>query len=252
MKHELKPLKVYRLDNLTLGELIKRTLEDMGKIPATTLTDVPVKNYLAGFTTRSATFDKAIMKIMTAEETKKLVVADHSRDLGEISLVKMVKVFLTSDVPAEVEAAQVLMSVLTKYKGVADFEYEKESNALDKLVAELESATYSKHVAKLALARYVTRVKTSNAAFRALFAGHVATTAAKEVYDTKSLRKDMISYYDEFCLYVQSMANAAAAPAQYITVLGLLNAARKHYADRLAQHQGVIESQKKDEGVEKN
>jgi len=252
MKQELNPLKVYRLDNLTLGELIKRILEDLGKVPATTLTDVPVKNYLAGFTTRSATFDKAIMKIMSTEETKKLVVADHVRDLGKISLVKMVKVFLTSDVPAEVDAAQVLMSVLTKYKDVADFEYEKESNALDKLVAELESATYSKHVTTLALARYVTRIKTSNAAFRALFAGHVSTTAAKVVYETKKLRNDIISYYDEFCLYIQSMANAAAAPAQYITVLTLLNAARKHYADRLAQHLGVIESQKKKDSVEKN
>jgi hypothetical protein len=245
MKNALISLKDYRLDNLSFGELIKRLNEDFGKLPENTLTDVPAKNYLAGLATRSAVFDKALIKITFNEESKKIADSDQVRDLSVFSLWKAVKVFKTSDVVSEKEAARVILSVLNNYKGLANFDYEKESNGIDNLINDLESTTYNNHVTTLNLGRYITRLKTDNAAFRALFAGRVSIIAGKEVLDCKALRKDLQEYYNEFCLYIQAMANASATPAQFITALTLINTVRKYYADKLAHHLGVIDSQKK-------
>jgi hypothetical protein len=249
MKNELIPLKDYSLDNLSLGELIKRHLEDIGKLPATTITDAPAKSYIAGLTNRSAAYDKAIMKIAFNEESKKIAEADRVRDLSVISLMKAVKVFITSDQAAEMEASRVLLALFNNYKGLTKFDYEKESNGIDNLVADLEGATFSKHVTTLNLTRYITRIKTSNAAFRAVFAGRVSTKAGAEITDTNALRKDLLDYYEECALYFQSMANALPAQAQFLTVLTLLNTARKYYADKLAYHQAILDNKKKDANV---
>lgn len=246
MLYELTALRVSRLDNLTFGELLKRTLEDVGKLPATTLTDATIKAYVAGLTSRSTTFNKAILKIMASEDTSKIAAADQARDLSLYSFRKMLNVFLTSDVAAEIDSAMALLAVLNKYNGLADFEYEKESNGIDKLVAELENATYSKHITKLVLARYLTRIKTANAAFRTLYAAHISTTVVKEVFDTKALRKEANEYYIAFCLYIQSMVNipGAAKPSQFFTIFDLLNIERKIYADRLATHLSAVAKRK--------
>ena len=245
MKNELVSLKDYSLDGLSFGELIKRHLEDLSKLSAAIITDIPVKTYITGLTTRSVTYDKLLVKIMFNEESKKISDADTIRDLALASLIKVVKVFNTSDVITEIEASRVLLALLNNYKGLAKFDYEKESIGIENLVADLESATYNKHVTTLNLGRYITRIKTSNASFRALFAGRVSVNASKEVFDSKTIRKEYADYYHEFCMYIQAMANASAAPAQFVTILNLLNTARKYYADKLARHESVLESHKK-------
>lgn len=244
MKNRLVPLKDYQLDNLKFGELLRRHDEDFASFPVTLVTDVPTKYYMTTLTSKSALFNKAIVKITEKEKTLMAAKSDKKRDLSASSLRKSIKVFLTSDVAAEVEAAHILLGVLKAYANLESYDYEKESNGIDKLVAELQGTTYSKYVTLLGITRYVTRLKTDNAAFRAVFASQMAATDAKVVYDVKALRADVADFYEEFTLYIQAMANVPSAQDQFIKVLSKLNTARKYFADSLAHHQGVLASNK--------
>lgn len=113
--------------------------------------------------------------------------------------------------------------------------YEAESLAIDKLVSELKGATYNPKITILQMGRYVTRLETTNATFKALFGNRLVTTAVTENYDLKQIRKEMLAQYADFCDYLLAMAKATNAPL-FPAALNLLNTARKYYADQLARH----------------
>ena len=237
MNFQLEILKVSHLTNMEAGALIKRHLDDLATLPSGTITDVALVNYLKLLTEKSADYEKSLVQIRGSEETRKIEDADLMRDAAIAAFSKAVDLGLASDLPDEAEAARVLGMVLKSYKGLAALNYEAESNGLDNLVADLEGATYNKHVKTLNLDRYVTRLKETNAAFKTLFGGRMVSSAAKESYDTKSLRAEMYITYKEFTLYLQAMANARKTD-EFVQSLNLINTARKYYSDMLAKRKG--------------
>jgi len=65
-----------------------------------------------------------------------------------------------------------------------------------------------------------------------LFSGRMVTTAMTESYDMKIVRKELQVIYNDFVSYVFAMAKATESQL-FVTVLNLLNAARKYYADQM-------------------
>lgn len=238
MKHELGSLRATSLSNLEAGQLVRRNLDDIDSLDPALITNEPLKNYLTRLNASEKTYEKALLQVQVNEESAKISVADSNRDKSVSVILSAINLHSKSDDAAEVEAAHSLTILMNTYKGITDEKYDAESLGLDKMVEALESDAYKSKVELLGMGRYVTRVKETNEAFKALFGNRLIVEASTISYNAKQLRKELYSLYNETVQYVVSMANALDTP-EFVKVLALINKARSYYADQLAFSQGV-------------
>jgi hypothetical protein len=238
MNQTLEPLKVSSLTQLEVAQLIDLHQSNIATLDSALITDEPLKNYLAGVFGKNTSFKAALKQIRKSDETEKITLADKNRDLAFGQFKKSVKLFLDSDDAAEQEAAKSLMNLINIYKDIEDLPYGAETTDIDKLIGELEGANYSEKVAFLNVGRPITRLKANNATFKTLFEGRLVEGATTETYNAKLLRKELLEAYAEMTKYVVAMANALHSE-QFVSVLNLLNSARKYYADLLARRKGT-------------
>lgn len=234
MMLKLEPVRTSDLTNMEAGQLIRRTLDDLETIDQPVMTDAPLNAYVQEITQQKGWYEKALAQIRKSEETEKIGLADKNRDKAVDAFGKALKLYGVSDDEAEVEASRGLSIVFTSFKGLADLNYEAETMAIDKLVSELESPAHAAKVGLLNLGRYVTRLKTTNAAFKTLFANRMVAGASTESYDMKVIRAELMKTYADMASYVLVMAKALKTPL-FLTALNLLNASRKYYSDLLAR-----------------
>jgi hypothetical protein len=247
MNYKLASLSLTRLTHLEAAELISRLLSDVASQPnvKSTSTDAVVQNYMDVLANKLAQLQRALLRIQENSATKAIEKADQERDTSLRLLRKAVKLAILSDVPEEVEAAQKLASLLKVYKKVEILNYEAETQAVDKLLVEL-NGTFAPHITLLSYGRYAQRLSNSNAVFKELFGGRMTETALKETFDTRSLRNDLLTTYRELALYLQAMANLPQAN-EHIQLLALVNTARKYYSDMVARREGMAQRNKKKE-----
>lgn len=234
MKHSLQSLRVSALSNLEAGQLINRHLADLGSIDPALLTDDPFNNYLLKLTTHSDNYEKALAQVQKNEETLKISFADADRDKGHSSCIRCLSLYAISDDAEEVESSRILKIIFRNFKNLPRLNYEAETMAIDKLIADLEKPAAAQHVAKLNMGSYINRLKNSNETFKALFSSRIQTEALTESYDMKSIRKETFQTYRDFCNYVLAMAKALNTPL-FNQALDLINAGRKYYADLLSR-----------------
>lgn len=242
MKQTLEPLRTSVLTNLEAGQLLKRHLNDLGIIDSTLLTDAPFNSYIQELTVFADDYEKALAQIRKNEETEKVSLADADRDKAVSAFGLNLKLYALSEEPDEVEASRGLSIVFASFKNLASLNYEAQSLAIDKLVSELEKPEQAAKINKLKIGKYVTRLKTTNQAFKNIFGGRMVTTAMAEVFDMKTIRTGMLKKYSEFCNYVLAMAKAVNTPL-FLNTLNLLNTARKYYSDMLARRTAKKEEQ---------
>jgi hypothetical protein len=247
MNYKLATLNLTNLTHLEAAELVDRLLADVGTQPQkkSAGTDSTVQSFLDELSTRLAKFQKALLRVQENNATQAIEKADAERDASFRLLRKAVKLAVLFDVPEEVDAARKLAIMLKAYRNVEYLNYEAETQAIDKLMSELEG-TYAPQIELLGFGRYTLRLKNSNGAFKVLFGGRMTETALKETFDTRALRADLLNKYREFVLFIQVMANLPQAD-EYIQLLALVNTARKYYADMLARRQGMAQSNKEKE-----
>ena len=230
----LHKLKISKLHNLEAGQLVKRNLDDLSAAGIDVNTDIHIKEYVARMQSDSNEFDNALFQIKKNEETAVIAKLDHERDQAFSSLNMQINVYRLSEDEAQKVAYQPLKTLLTAYKGLANFNFEAETNAIINLVKDLNSATYSPHVTTLNLGKFVTRLTTANIAFTTAFSQRSIGEAATIVYDSKLIRKTMIENYTIYTTYVLSLSNAANTP-YYNSLLDIINNIRKYYSDLLAR-----------------
>ncbi len=234
MMLKLEPVRTSDLTNMEAGQLIRRTLDDLATIDQALMIDVPLNAYVQEITLQKGSYEKALAQIRKSEETEKIGLADKNRDKAVDAFGKALKLYGVSDDEAEVEASRGLSIVFTSFKGLADLNYEAETMAIDKLVTELESPTHAAKIGLLNMGRYVARLKTTNEAFKTLFANRLVTEASTETYDMKVIRAELLKKYADMANYLLAMAKALKSPL-FLNALNLLNASRKYYSDLLAR-----------------
>jgi hypothetical protein len=248
---ELVPLSTSALTHLEAGQLIKRTLTDVAVLSPNNPDGTPnpinfedqvVNNYLNGMANALENYELALVQIRKNDETEKIAAADMVRDRAIKAFRRAVKTFLLSDEPEEVLASKSLMTVLQTFKDVDLLNYQAESIALDNLVNDLQNNGYSDKVQLLNLGNYVERIDIANGSFKTLFDGRIAQTSMTIAYDAKQLRKEVVTIYNQFVLYVLSMARAIDSE-MYNSLLMMVNGGRKSFADLLARRQGTTEEQ---------
>lgn len=230
----LEPVRTTNLTNMEAGQLIRRTLDDFATIDQQLMVDAPLNAYVQEIGRQKGLYEKALAQVRKSEETEKIGLADKNRDQAIQAFSKSLKLYGVSDDLAEVEASRGLSIVFNSFKGLADLNYEAETMAIDKLVSELESPEHAAKVGLLNLGRYIGRLKTTNEAFKTLFANRLVAEASTESYDMKVIRAELMKKYADMANYVLAMAKALNSPL-FLTALNLLNASRKYYSDMLAR-----------------
>jgi len=234
MEQMLEPLRTSVLSNMEGGQLMKRHLNDLGTIDPNLLTDLPFNAYLKALVDYADRYEKALALVRKSEETEKIQLADVVRDNAVNAFGKALRLYAASDNREEVEASSGLRILFGPFKDLANLNYEAETIAIDKLLAELAGPNYSGKIKLLQMERYVERMNKANAAFKQHFSGRMVISALAESFDLKAIRKEMFRKYSEFCNYVLAMAKAVNTPL-FTTSLDLLNNARKYYSDLLAR-----------------
>ena len=237
MAYELEPLAASTLQTMETGQLTARVVEDVGAIPTELKTDVPYNKYVAKLGEISELYFRALAQVRKREETELIVKADGLRDKTISSFKMAIKLHLAALDPEEAEAARGLSILFGAYKEIDKMNYEAESLAIDKLVNDLNTPAYSEKINSLHMEKYVNNMAEANASFKSLFSQRLQGVAATEVFDIKTIRREMLTVYDDFCEYVLALAKATDLPL-FVDTLGLINTSRKYYADLLARRAG--------------
>ncbi|MBC7494766.1 MAG: hypothetical protein H7221_07140 [Flavobacterium sp.] len=237
---KLHPLYEQKLLNLEFGQHYKSVVNNIGLIgDNTVITDVIVQNYVSNLKTKSIDFDNAMVQIAKSDESVKIAAADVLRDDAIRSALRYLLVFeLTKDASKKL-AYDSLDTVFNAYKGLQNFNFEQETNAIVNLVAELSKPKYAAHVATLKMEDFVDEMTQTNADFNTLFEGRTQESSVKVVYDVKTMRAEMQNVAHDLNGYVLYLAKAKPADLQYIKVLNVINTVRKYYSDLLAKRTPV-------------
>jgi len=234
MSFELEPLRTSYLTHVEVGQLMNRLFADLGSIEPELRIDVPYNAYLTDLTALTTNFHKGLLQVQKNAETEKIVLSDRVRDKAVSALGAVLKLYALSNIPEEVEASRCLSLLFGPFKGLSSMNYEAETLAIDRLMADMTSPAYSDYTANLQLDSYISRISDANGNFKQLFTGRMVDTALAETYDMKLLRSELLKKYNDFVQYVLSMAKATNLPL-FVTALDLLNNGRKYYNDLLAQ-----------------
>jgi Family of unknown function (DUF6261) len=229
---ELHSLSLTRLTQLEFGQHVKSITRGIGLLD--TATDVDFKNYLSQLDLAVANFDKGLLQVQKCDETAKIVVADYNRDIAISTLFRYLSVFEWSEIETEVVAHDSLQTLMKAYKGIQSWNFEEESNGVDKLIADLNNAKYLPSVTLLKMNDFVTRVTKHNEAFKIVFAGRTQEVVFKEAFDMKKLRASTKTIYTDMSDYILSMAKAKNND-EFNKSLDVINTVRKYYSDLLAK-----------------
>jgi Family of unknown function (DUF6261) len=233
---ELHSLSLTRLTHLEFGQHVKSITRGIGLLD--TATDADLKNYLLQLDLAVADFDKGLLQVQKSDETAKIVTADYNRDIAISTLFRYLSVFEWSEIEAEVEAHDSLQTLMKGYKGIQSWNFEEESNGVDKLIADLNNAKYLPSVTVLKMGDFVTRVAKHNEAFKTVFAGRTQEVVFKEVFDMKKLRASTKTIYEDMAGYIFSMAKTKNTD-EFNKSLDVVNTVRKYYSDLLAKRKSA-------------
>lgn len=237
---KLESLNIARLSNLEFGQHTKSIYTNLKERNGTavTITDTIFGQYLVELNLKNLTYDKAMVQIAKSDETIKIAKADANRDKELICMYRYLTVFEFSSDDERLSAHASLNTLFDKYRGMQEWNYEKQTNGIDNLIADLESDRYQSSVDLLGMTTYVTAVKTSNNNFKTLFNGRTVEAISKEVFDVKELKKDLKDSYTKTIEYVLSMARALDN-TEFNESLIVINSVRKYYSDMLARRNGT-------------
>jgi hypothetical protein len=238
---KLYSLNTTRLQYLESGQFIIRFLTDFKSQNLDPNSDPEFKTLYDSLLTQSPVYDSALMQIRAKAESELLMVQDDSRDKKGSTLRRALNVFQHSDVAAEQSAFKILKIVLNTYKDIETVSFEAESLGLDNLVAELRSPAHAPAVATLGLTTHINNLETANATFKTTFNTRSTATISNVVYDTKLLRKNILTTYRDLAEYVHVMAKRKNTPF-YNDTLTALNNGRKYFSDSIARRLGTNET----------
>lgn len=234
----LQKLRATALTHLEAGQLIKSNIKDLETASINTTTDTHINKYVQKMVTDTVLYDKGLLQIKKNEETEELARLDHVRDLSIGAFFKQLNVFENTRNANKLVAFKSLDIVATKYNGLANFNYEAESNGIDNLLSELTNATYAPHISTLNMDDFVADIQETNNEFKQKFSKRSTDISTKEIFDMKLIRKTTFENYNNYIQYVLSLAKVDTGADYHKNVLNIINQIRKYYSDMLARREG--------------
>jgi hypothetical protein len=217
------------LTYLDSGEFIVRYLTDVANQNIDVNVDPDFKALHNSLEVQSPIYNKALAQIRAKAESQELLLLDRSRDKKFRTLLAAFNVAKNSDDASVIEAYGKIKVVLNAYKGVDKINYPAESLALTNLIAELRTTTNAPLAAVLGLNPHIDNLESANDKFVAKFNTRSTDVISTETFDTKLLRKTILTTYKNLAEYAAVMAKVKNN-AYYITLLTTINYSRQYFA----------------------
>lgn len=211
------------------------------------LTDTELKQLVAVLIALSGDFNKVLLRVQKSLITEDITKKDKVRDFSISALRAAIKNAHFSTDEEVVRCSVALTTLLDTYGNIAREDLDTESATIDKLVEELESATYKPMVDKLLIATNVLRLKTDNDTFKKLYNQRSNEEIAEDAANARELRNKVNEQYMLLCDYVLLKARMKDEE-QYNQSVLIINQVRSHYSALKAQSKAA---KKEDENTPK-
>ena len=233
---KLQSLSLTRLNNLEFEQHVKSIYTGIieENESESEIKDASLIQYLNEMNLKSLAYDKSMLQIVKSDETAKIFRADETRDKALTCIQRHLSVFEFSPHTNQLLAFVSLNTLFSKYKGIQNWNYEKQTSGIDNLIADLQSEKYSDSAETIRMTEFAERLQTTNNDFKLLFNGRTHEQATKEVFDVKELRGALKISYENLINYVLAMAKAVNTD-EFNQSLKIINAVRKYYSDMIAK-----------------
>lgn len=217
------------LTYLDSGEFIVRYLTDVANQNIDVNVDADFKALHNSLEVQSPIYNKALAQIRAKAESQELLLLDRARDKKFRTLRAAFNVAKNSDDAIVIEAYGKIKVVLNAYKGVDKINYPAESLALTNLIAEFRTATNAPLATLLGLNPHIDNLEVANDNFVAKFNTRSTDVISTETFDTKLLRKTILTTYKSLAEYAAIMAKVKNN-TYYTTLLTTINYSRQYFA----------------------
>ncbi len=244
-KVSLLTTPAYNLGHVSFYQFVTAQASRIKALGDTVLTDADMRQMVVVLLALANDFNQVILQVQKSLKTDDVVTRDRVRDVSVAALKLGVKNATYSTVDDEIRAAAGLTILLDTYGDIAHMPLDKETGAIDKLIADLEGPTYKPMVEKIGLTAKVTRLKTDNNAFKTPYDARRDDDIASDGTKAIDVRKQVNEQYQLLCDYVLLKAKLSDG-VQYAESLQIINTIRKEYLDMVARSKGnVVEDVKK-------
>jgi hypothetical protein len=231
----------FNLANIDFYQFVTAQATRIKALGDTVLTDADLKQLVVVLLSFAEDFNKAILQVQKSLKSEDIIAKDKTRDTSVFALKAGVNNAKYATSPEEVQAAAGISILLDTYGDIAHMPLDKESGAIDKLIAELEGPTYGPMIAKMGISSRVTRLKADNNAFKGLYDSRRNDSIGKDDVRPIELRKQVNEQYQLLCDYVQLKASMSG-DAQYAQSLEIINTIRKEYNEKVARHKAALKA----------
>ena len=234
---KLHSISVSQLLMLESGQFIKRLITDFDNSGLTASTDPEFALQLNELKAQLPTYTDALMQIQAKEESLYIAGLDLVRDRQFSAVRRAISAYEFSEDEREQVPYHRLMLIIDKYDRIETATYEAESLGLEKFIKEIREAA-DDAMNKLGLTKFIENLEIANDNFKNKFNQRSSENISTVHYNSKQLRKEIFSTYNDLASYVLIMAKRKKTPF-FITLLEVVNNGRAYYADTLA-HRAAI------------
>nr|WP_205008737.1 DUF6261 family protein [Streptococcus loxodontisalivarius] len=232
--------KIYDIQSLTLSvldsqEFAQLMTESAEVIKAFTKKAKPELTYVSKLALFEPTLDSYKASLHQARKSQtaaNLSEADRERDEALLTLFRLHKAYALVKTPATKTAYEGLAQLFNNYKGIAEANYEKETESINHLLKKLAEPNYQDALTQLNLTAFVDSLTSSQRTFEKLYQERLKETEGKQVGKTKELRRQLTEIYDFFVDYTAISVYAYPERAYFAELRDQLNAIRSRYKKR--------------------
>lgn len=234
---ELHSISVSQLQMLESGQFIKRLITDFENSGLTASTDPEFELQLNELKAKIPTYTNALMQIQAKEESKEIAELDLQRDRKFSAVRRAISVFEFSEVKIEQEAYHRIELILSKYNRIETATYEAESLGIEKFIQEIRTAG-DEAMEKLNLNTLIVNLEVANNNFQSTFDQRSSENISTVHYNSKQLRKEIFTTYNDLASYVLIMAKRKKT-LFFTTLLDVVNNGRAYFSDTLSKRAAI-------------
>lgn len=232
------------LDNISFYQFIVSQVSHINELGDAVLTDADLRQILAILLSLADDFNKVILQVQKSMKTDDIIAAKQSRNRCFSALKVGVKNAQYTTDADMLQAVAGLTILIKTYGNISRMALESGSGYTEKLLEELEGATYKPMVDKLSLSPVVIRLKKENTRLIDLYESRRDDYMGKDDVKSVDLRRDVTRQYQLLCSYIL-LKIQLSNDAQYHEALQIINTIRKEFAEIVARHKTARKNGKK-------
>lgn len=194
--YQIAPLATRSLDLNEFTQLLSETKEAVLAASKGLKTEAVYTKKVEELTAGLDKLKIQLHKVKSSQVAKGLEVADNDRDVAFKTLVNLIRAFSQVKETNTKAAYDKLSRLFAGYKGLDKLSYEKESEAINHLLAALKEESYQTALTQLHLTSHVTTLTQAQRAFETIYKARLKEQQNQNPSQTGRIRQELQEIYD--------------------------------------------------------